>query len=136
VCPVAGARRHAPRGKQGPLKPPSWGLGAFCLTLIESWCYYTVVCLCMKAGGVPVYQRVKQQRMRTVGVSSTLRALQKGQLTEVVLARDTDRRVINPVLTLCRELAVKVSWVDSQMTLGRACGLTVRASAVGFLREE
>lgn len=83
-----------------------------------------------------MYQRVKQQRMRTVGVSSTLRALQKGQLTEVVLARDTDRRVINPVLTLCKERAIKVTWVDSQMALGRACGLAVRASAVGFLREE
>ena len=83
-----------------------------------------------------MYQRVKQQRMRTVGVSSTLRAFQKGWLTEVVLARDTDRRVINPVLTLCKERSIKVSWVDSQMALGRACGLKVRASAVGFLREE
>lgn len=87
-------------------------------------------------GGEPVYQRVKVQRLRTVGVSTTLKALQRGQVIEVFLARDADRRVINPVLALCKGRGIKVNWVDCQEALGKACGLPVGASTVGFLRDE
>jgi len=83
-----------------------------------------------------VYQRVKRQVRRTVGTSSTLRALRHGQLSEVCLPRDADRRVINPLIVLCKERSIKITWVDSAVSLGFAVGLTISTSAVGFIRED
>lgn len=83
-----------------------------------------------------MYQRVKRQVHRTVGVSTTLRALNRGTVTEVFVARDADRRVINPILTIAKAQGVKVNWVDCQDALGKACGLPVGTSSVGFLREQ
>lgn len=83
-----------------------------------------------------MYQRVKRQRQRTVGVSTTVRALQKGTVSEVFLARDADRRVINPIVSICREQGVKMNWVDCRDALGKACGLPISTSSVGFLRED
>lgn len=84
-----------------------------------------------------MYQRVKSQRERTVGTSSTTRAVERGLVTEVFLARDADRRVLNPLIALCREKGVKICWVDCQDALGAACGLQkLGASAVGILRTE
>ena len=84
-----------------------------------------------------MYQRVKSLRGRTVGTSSTMRAVERGLAAEVILARDADRRVLNPLIALCREKGVKISWVDCQDALGAACGLQkLGASAVGILHNE
>lgn len=82
-----------------------------------------------------MYQRVRAQQRRTVGTSSTRRALQRGAVVEVYMARDADRRVLNPVIALCKEKGVKINWVDCQAALGQACGLALGASTVGFLRD-
>ncbi|MCY0902226.1 MAG: ribosomal L7Ae/L30e/S12e/Gadd45 family protein [Firmicutes bacterium] len=83
-----------------------------------------------------VYQRLKRQGRRTVGTSSTLRALRQRRLSEVYFPRDTDRRVINPLIALCKEQGVKINWVDSAVSLGFAVGLKISTSAVGFMRED
>lgn len=99
-----------------------------------------ILCLSMSKGlslgGNSVYQRVKKQELRTVGLSTTIKALNKGQVTEVFIARDADRRVVNPVITLCKEQGVKITWVDCQTALGQAAGVTIGASTVGFLKED
>jgi large subunit ribosomal protein L7A len=89
----------------------------------------------LSLGGISVYQRVKKQKLLTVGISTTVKALNKGQVTEVFIARDADRRIVNSVIALCKEQGVKISWVDCQVPLGRAAGVVVGASTVGFLRE-
>jgi len=83
-----------------------------------------------------VYQRLKRQGRRTVGTSATLRALRQRRLSEVYFPRDTDRRVINPLIALCKEQGLKINWVDSAVSLGFAVGLRISTSAVGFLRED
>ncbi|WP_181362796.1 ribosomal L7Ae/L30e/S12e/Gadd45 family protein [Sulfoacidibacillus thermotolerans] len=83
-----------------------------------------------------MYQRVRQQQMRVVGLSSTLRALQKGHLIEVYLAKDAEHRVLQPLQKQCEERGISIVWVDSQLALGRACGLRIGTSAVGILRED
>lgn len=83
-----------------------------------------------------MYQRLKHLSQRTVGTSSTLRALRQGKLSEVILPRDTDRRVINPLVALCKERGVKITWVDSCVTLGFSVGLKISTSAVGILLDQ
>ncbi len=80
-----------------------------------------------------MYQRVKAHKQRTVGSSATLRALQKGQLTEVIVAADADQNVVQPVIEACKAAEVPFQLVDSQALLGKACGLSVGASTVGLL---
>ncbi len=80
-----------------------------------------------------MYERVKAHKKRTVGASATLRALQKHELSEVYVADDADSRVVQPVIEACRDAGVPVSHVDSQTKLGKACGLSVGASAVGLI---
>jgi large subunit ribosomal protein L7A len=77
---------------------------------------------------------VKAHKQRTVGSSATLRALQKGQLIEVIVAADAGRNVVQPVIEACRAAEVPIQQADSQVLLGKACGLSVGASTVGLLR--
>ncbi len=81
-----------------------------------------------------MYERVKAHKKRTVGASATMRALQKDELTEVYVADDADSRVVQPVIVACHNIGIPVSHVDSQSLLGKACGLSVGASAVGLIR--
>ncbi|MCY0876124.1 MAG: ribosomal L7Ae/L30e/S12e/Gadd45 family protein [Firmicutes bacterium] len=83
-----------------------------------------------------MYQRLKRLERRTVGMSSTMRAVRHGKLSEVILSRDSDRRVINPLIALCKEHGVKIAWVDSCVSLGFAVGLTLSTCAVGVFREQ
>lgn len=82
-----------------------------------------------------MYHRVKAYRERTVGASSTLRALQKGHLLEAIVAQDADKEVVMPLISACETAGVTVHYVESQSMLGRACGLAVGASAVGLLKK-
>ena len=82
-----------------------------------------------------MYQRVKHRLRRTVGLSATKRAVMRGEVDEVYFARDADRRVLNPMIALCKEKGLKINWVDCQAALGQAVGLPVGTSTVGFLRE-
>ena len=81
-----------------------------------------------------MYERVKAHKKRTVGASATLRALQKQELSEVFVADDADSRVVQPVIEACQHAGISVSHVGSQSLLGKACGLSVGASAVGLIR--
>lgn len=81
-----------------------------------------------------MYQRVKAHKKRTVGSSATLRALQKEELLEVYVADDAESKVVQPVIQACQNAGVPVRHVNSQALLGKACGLSVGASAVGLIR--
>lgn len=98
-----------------------------------------VICISMPQstwGVERVYKRVKAQSERTVGTQSTMRAVKRGLVAEVVLARDGDRRVLNPLIALCKQTGVKVNWVDCQDALGQAVGLELPTCTVGFLRKD
>ncbi|MDI3298949.1 MAG: ribosomal L7Ae/L30e/S12e/Gadd45 family protein [Bacillota bacterium] len=72
---------------------------------------------------------------RVVGTKQTLKAVQRGQARLVCVARDADRKVIEPLLKLCDENHVAVSWYESMMELGRECGIDVGTAAAAILRE-
>ena len=71
---------------------------------------------------------------RTVGVKQVGRALKNGQAQMVFLARDADPNVTEPVAITCQRQEVPCEWVDSMVTLGKACGISV-GSAVAALVE-
>ena len=80
------------------------------------------------------YDKVKQADNITVGVKQTVKALEQGQLREVVIARDADTHVVDPVVQLSEQYGVLVSYVESMKQLGAASKIDVGASTVGILK--
>ncbi len=71
---------------------------------------------------------------RAVGANQTAKAIRKGRAEVVFVARDADRRVVEPVLQAAREMGVQVVEVPTGKELGRACGIAVGASAAAILK--
>lgn len=78
------------------------------------------------------YDKVEKAESITVGTKQTIRAIESGQVAEVVVAEDADQRVIGKVLSLCAEFNIPVHHVDSMRRLGKVCGIEVNAAVVGI----
>ncbi len=78
------------------------------------------------------YEKVSQAKQIIVGTKQTLKALQAGQISELVVADDAEPRVVNKVKALAQRLDVPVSTVESMKELGKACGIEVGAATVAI----
>ena len=72
----------------------------------------------------------------TVGARETLRMLEKGHLKEVLVARDSDRFVVRPVIETAEQRRVKVTYIDTKKSLGSICGIGNGAAVAGMIREK
>jgi large subunit ribosomal protein L7A len=70
---------------------------------------------------------------RAIGTNQTSKAIDRGRAQVVFVARDADRRVIDPVLRAARERGVEVVEVESMAVLGRTCGIAVGAAVAAIL---
>ncbi|MDR7482717.1 MAG: ribosomal L7Ae/L30e/S12e/Gadd45 family protein [Armatimonadota bacterium] len=77
--------------------------------------------------------RLRAATSRVVGSSQTAKAVVRGLATEVFVAEDADRRVVEPVIRAAAERGVPITEVDSMAALGRACGIAVGAAAAAVL---
>lgn len=64
-----------------------------------------------------------------VGAKQLRKALQRGNAQCVVLARNADPAITEPLEALCAHYRVQYAWVSSMMELGNACGIEVGAAA-------
>ena len=64
-----------------------------------------------------------------VGARQLRKALLAGRARYVLLARDADPGLTEPIEALCREHSVQYAWVPSMSELGSACGIEVGAAA-------
>lgn len=78
------------------------------------------------------YEKVSQAKQVIVGTKQTLKALQAGQISELVVADDAEPRVVNKVKALAQKLDVPVTAVESMKKLGKACGIEVGAATVAI----
>ncbi len=78
------------------------------------------------------YEKVSQAQEIVVGTKQTLKALQDGQVRELIIAEDAEPRVVDKVKELAGELGVPIAKVDSMKKLGKACGIEVGAAAVAI----
>ncbi|MDR2505538.1 MAG: ribosomal L7Ae/L30e/S12e/Gadd45 family protein [Oscillospiraceae bacterium] len=72
---------------------------------------------------------------RAVGTNSVLRALSKGELSLVYIARDADPFVTRKVAIAAEKAHIELVEADSMKLLGSACGLSVAAAAAGILKK-
>ena len=79
------------------------------------------------------YEKVSQAKKIIIGTKQAVKAIKTDTVSEIVVAEDADRRVINKVLQLAKEQQIPISKVDSMKKLGKACGIEVGASTVALI---
>jgi large subunit ribosomal protein L7A len=79
------------------------------------------------------YDKVAQAKLKVIiGTKQTLKAMKNGEIIEVVVANDAERRVTEKVVNLAIELEIPLTYVDSMKDLGKACGIDVGAATVAI----
>lgn len=81
------------------------------------------------------YDKVKQAGKISIGTKQTTKVVESGKALEVILARDADPRITSKMVHLCKNMGVKVSYVDSMKMLGKACSIEVGAAMVAIVQE-
>lgn len=83
------------------------------------------------------YEKVTKVRSKLIiGMKQTLKSMKRGEVSEVLIAKDADEHIINKVASLADELDIPYTLLDSKMELGTACGIEVSASTVAITRED
>ena len=79
------------------------------------------------------YEKVLNAKELVVGTKQTVKALNKGIVKELILARDADRIIVKELAEYANDLKIPVSYVDSMKKLGKICGISVSATAVAII---
>ena len=77
-------------------------------------------------------EQLNTQR-KVVGMKQLRKSLKDGLISKVFAAENADPRLTDPIAEVCREKGVELIWVPTMAELGRACGISVGASAAGIL---
>jgi large subunit ribosomal protein L7A len=72
----------------------------------------------------------------TAGIKQTLRMLERGMLSEIMIAGDADHFVVRPAVQMAEFRNVKITYIDTKRNLGRMCGLDTGTAVAGVLREK
>ncbi|KAF2422930.1 50S ribosomal protein L7ae-like protein [Bacillus subtilis] len=79
------------------------------------------------------YEKVSQAKSIIIGTKQTVKALKRGSVKEVVVAKDADPILTSSVVSLAEDQGISVSMVESMKKLGKACGIEVGAAAVAII---
>lgn len=77
----------------------------------------------------------KHAKQKTVGLKQTQRALEKGRVRRVYMAKDAETHVRRPVLEWCDSHNVECVEVSTMKELGKACGIEVGTAIAAILQE-
>ncbi|HHX77332.1 MAG TPA: 50S ribosomal protein L7Ae-like protein [Firmicutes bacterium] len=80
-------------------------------------------------------ERLRKASKKVAGQKQALRAIKNGEAKVVLIARDAERHVIEPVVKEGSERQVEVIEVDNMVSLGKACGIKVKAAVAAILEE-
>ncbi len=72
---------------------------------------------------------------RTVGTKQTLKALERGVVKVVYLAKDAERHVIDPVLKICETKNIPIVWIDNMKLLGETCSIEAGCATASITEE-
>ncbi len=77
----------------------------------------------------------KHAKLKTVGFKQTQRALEKGLVRRVCMARDAEAHVLRPILEWCEKHNVAFIEVPTMKDLGKACGIEVGTAVAAILED-
>ena len=82
-----------------------------------------------------MYEDLASAPSRVIGAKQTVRALERGAVRAIYVARDAEERVVRELKTLASAKGVPVTQVGSMDELGKVCGIDVGAAAAAILHE-
>lgn len=74
-----------------------------------------------------------KDRPHTVGLRTTLRAVETGKAVQVFIAEDADIFVTRRIQEACSAMNVAYERVPSMRELGKACGVDVKAACAAIV---
>lgn len=80
-------------------------------------------------------EKLRQAKKIAIGTKQTTKAVQKGTVSVVYVARDADDRIVEPLLKMCEERLIEIVPVDTMLELGKASGIQVGAASVAIINE-
>lgn len=80
-------------------------------------------------------ETLKSSRNKTVGIKQTQRALEKGIVRRVFVAKDAEQHVLRPILESCQTLGIEMVEIPTMIDLGKACGIEVGSAVAALLNE-
>jgi large subunit ribosomal protein L7A len=80
-------------------------------------------------------ESLKKTEMTVVGLKQTSRALEKGAVKTVYIAKDADSKLLRPILEMCKAKQIETQEVQSMVELGNACGIKVGAAVAAVLKQ-
>ncbi len=75
---------------------------------------------------------LSNSRNRVVGTKQTIKALEKGEVQKVFIARDAEDKVTRPVISLCEDNNIEPYYVESMQQLGKLSGIKVKAAVAAI----
>ncbi|MDU4695982.1 MULTISPECIES: ribosomal L7Ae/L30e/S12e/Gadd45 family protein [Paenibacillus] len=69
-----------------------------------------------------------------IGTKQTMRMVELGRAEEVYVAENADPRLTSKIVALCNQHNVKVTYVDTMVNLGKACGIEVGAAMAAIVK--
>ncbi|MCR4425438.1 MAG: ribosomal L7Ae/L30e/S12e/Gadd45 family protein [Firmicutes bacterium] len=82
-----------------------------------------------------MYENLASARNRVIGTKQTVRALGRGSVREVYIAKDAEEHVVRDLVALCEKNGVPVIIAGSMQELGKVCGIDVGAASAAILHE-
>ena len=77
----------------------------------------------------------KHAKQKTVGLKQTQRAMEKGLVRCVYVAKDAEAHVLRPILEWCTNQQVERIEVPTMKELGKACGIEVGTAVAAILED-
>ena len=67
------------------------------------------------------------------GAKQLRKAMEKGTVKFVCLAKNADPAITEPIEEMCGKLHIQITWVRTMAELGQKCGIEVGAAAAAVL---
>ena len=81
------------------------------------------------------HEALRTAKRKTVGTKETIKALERGEVQVVYVARDAETTVLKDLKELCKQKGISIVEIDTMLQLGKACGIEVGAASAAILRE-
>jgi large subunit ribosomal protein L7A len=69
-----------------------------------------------------------------VGTKQVKKAISNDKAQLVLLASDSDDRVIRDLIELCRDKKIEIRYMATMKELGKTCGIDVKAASAALLK--
>lgn len=78
------------------------------------------------------YEKVEQAKKTIIGTKQAVKAIRAEIVTELIIAKDAEERVITSVTEEAMLHGIHISYVDSKKKLGEICGIQVGTAVVAI----